>query len=409
MTRPDKGRGVVILDKSVYLERMEELISDPGKFLEISEPIFKFTLRIEDKINNYLRKLKKLCLITEDLYKQLFVSGGGPGVLYGLPKIHKPDFVSNFKFRPIFSAINCPSFNLSKFFVKILEPLTRSEYTLENSKSFVEVITKFGNADSYTMASFDVENLFTNIPLTETINICLNSLFPLSSSSVLGLKREFFQKLLELATCNSYFKFNSKFNHQIDGVGMGIPLGPTLANTFMCFYEKIWLRDCPDDFRPILYRRFIDDTFLLFRDSAHVNKFYHYLNQKHPNIKFTKEIESNKSLSFLDVEIVKSNNAFATNVYRKPSFTGQGFSFHSFCPFNVKIAVLKTYLHRAYDICSTYVSLDREFSFFRSYLMNNGYLSRTIYHLNPYHPNILYIVGVHFLYIIQYLLQFIVI
>ena len=409
MTRPDKGRGVVILDKSVYLERMEELISDPGKFLEISEPIFKFTLRIEDKINNYLRKLKKLCLITEDLYKQLFVSGGGPGVLYGLPKIHKPDFVSNFKFRPIFSAINCPSFNLSKFFVKILEPLTRSEYTLENSKSFVEVITKFGNADSYTMASFDVENLFTNIPLTETINICLNSLFPLSSSSVLGLKREFFQKLLELATCNSYFMFNSKFYHQIDGVGMGIPLGPTLANTFMCFYEKIWLRDCPDDFRPILYRRFIDDTFLLFRDSAHVNKFYHYLNQKHPNIKFTKEIESNKSLSFLDVEIVKSNNAFATNVYRKPSFTGQGFSFHSFCPFNVKIAVLKTYLHRAYDICSTYVSLDREFSFFRSYLMNNGYLSRTIYHLNPYHPNILYIVGVHFLYIIQYLLQFIVI
>ena len=72
---------------------------------------------------------------------QLFVSGGHPGVFYGLAKIHKPDFVSKFQFRPIFLYINCPSFKLSKFFVKILEPITRNEYTLENSKSFVEVIT----------------------------------------------------------------------------------------------------------------------------------------------------------------------------------------------------------------------------------------------------------------------------
>ena len=67
MTRPDKGRGVVILDKTVYVRKMEQIISDPQKFLEITEPIFKFTLRIEDKINNFLRKLKKLSLI--NMYK----------------------------------------------------------------------------------------------------------------------------------------------------------------------------------------------------------------------------------------------------------------------------------------------------------------------------------------------------
>ena len=81
--------------------------------------------------------------------------------------------------------------------------------------------------------------------------------------------------------------FDREVYKQIDGVAMGSPLGPTLANIFLCFCEQIWLDNCPVEFKPVIYRRFVDDTFLLFRSKEHIEKFRLYLNCQHPNIKFT--------------------------------------------------------------------------------------------------------------------------
>ena len=91
---------------------------------------------------------------------------------------------------------------------------------------------------------------------------------------------------------------------------MGLPLGPTFANIFLCHWEKIWLRDCPQEFKPILYKRYLDDTFLVFKSPEHVDKFLIYLNSKHRNIKFTADIENNNKLAFLDVLIDKNNDKF---------------------------------------------------------------------------------------------------
>ena len=84
---------------------------------------------------------------------------------------------------------------------------------------------------------------------------------------------------------------------------MGSPLGPTLADVFMCHFENIWLENCPSHFKPIVYRRFVDAALLLIRSKDHVDKFRNYLNKQDKSIKFTSEIEENGSLSFLDVKI----------------------------------------------------------------------------------------------------------
>ena len=89
---------------------------------------------------------------------------------------------------------------------------------------------------------------------------------------------------------------------------MGSPLGPALANVFTCHFENIWLESCPAHFKPVVYRRFVDDTFLLFRTKDHVENFKNYLNKQHKNIKITSEIEENGSLSFLDITITRENN-----------------------------------------------------------------------------------------------------
>ena len=62
---------------------------------------------------------------------------------------------------------------------------------------------------------------------------------------------------------------------------MGSPLGPALANGFLCYHEKIWLQNFPFEFKPVIYRRDVDDTFLLFRSEHHIEKFQNYLNRQH--------------------------------------------------------------------------------------------------------------------------------
>ena len=378
VTRPDKGRGVVLLDKDKYVEKMNNIISDETKFSEIKEPIQVYSLRVEDKINNFLRKLKNMYLLNEQTYKSLFVTGSGPGILYGLPKTHKSDFAVSYHLRPIFAAYNCASYKLSKFLVPVLSPFTTNDYTVDNSFTFCQKISAVQNADNLFMTSFDVENLFTNIPLHETITICLDYLFPDDSSNVLGLSRKLFKTLLELSVLNSFFLFNSKLFRQTEGLGMGLPLGPTFANIFMSFNEQIWLNECPEHFKPIFYTRYIDDTFVHFKDKSHYKLFLDYLNSKNKNIKFTVETESSNSLSFLDVSVSRLNNKFITSVYRKPTFSGQGISFFSFTPFLFKLNAIKTLIFRSYTICSSYHAMHSEFDFLRNFFISNGFPSNLI-------------------------------
>ena len=149
------------------------------------------------------------------------------------------------KFRPILSPINTPGYNLARFLIPILEPLTHNEFTIKDSFSFAKVITT--NDSSLYMASLDVESLFTNVPLNETINSCVSD--PHNENLYNGKvsKRDLFKRL-ETATSESSFIFDYLLYKQIDGVAMGSPLAPTLANAFLCHYKKEWLDNCPIHF-----------------------------------------------------------------------------------------------------------------------------------------------------------------
>ena len=67
-------------------------------------------------------------------------------------------------------------------------------------------------------------------------------------------------------------------NDQIDGVAMGSPLAISLANLFMCALEKRYLDDCPLQFKPIVYRRYVDDTLCLFKNEEHADMFLNHIN-----------------------------------------------------------------------------------------------------------------------------------
>ena len=185
--------------------------------------------------------------------------------------------------------------------------------------------------------------------------------------------KDSFRKLLELATLDSHFFFNGEIYKQIDGVAMGSPLGPTLANVFMCHMERKWLSLCPKDFKPVMYKRYVDDTFLLFNSNSHVNLFLHFLNSQHPNISFTSECEVDGILPFLDIKIKRDLVKFRTSIYRKPTFTGLMSKFYDFSPKEYKENLICTLVCRAFRICSDYFAFDEEVKTLKGVLQGNGY------------------------------------
>ena len=110
------------------------------------------------------------------------------------------------------------------------------------------------NPEEDIVVSYDVTALFTNVPLSETIDILVDKAFTndwFNQTYDLNLEKEELTQLLEVATTNQLFQFDGQLYEQTDGVAMGSPLGPLMANVFMCHLEDKLARD---GMVPSLYR-----------------------------------------------------------------------------------------------------------------------------------------------------------
>ena len=151
-----------------------------------------FAINQEKRAKNIFKKLVASNSISEETRRSLKPVGTRSGITYGLRKVHE-DIIDNCpSFLSILSEINTFTYKLAKFLVPILKSLTSNEYMVtvkQDSQFFV------GN--------LDVDFLFTNFPLEETIDICLNTLF--ENMEKVGLSKIEFKKLLSLATKETYF------------------------------------------------------------------------------------------------------------------------------------------------------------------------------------------------------------
>ena len=133
---------------------------------------------------------------------------------------------------------------------------------------------------------------------------------------------------------------------------MGSHLGPTLANTFLCHYDKIWLNEWFTQFKPVVYKRYIDNIFVLFNSKEHLKFFVNYMNLKQKNIKFTFETEDSNNFSFLDIRITRQNKRFLTLKFCKATFSGVFPNYNSFIFDTYKIGLVHTLLFWFFKICS---------------------------------------------------------
>ncbi|XP_023718596.1 uncharacterized protein LOC111870496 [Cryptotermes secundus] len=167
-------------------------------------------------------------------------------------------------------------------------------------------------------------------------------------------------------------KVDDKFFQQKDGMAMGNSLSPIVSNIFMEHFEKLALDSAP--YKPSVWLRYVDDTFVVWpHGSERLQTFFDHLNSLRPSICFTMETESNNAISFLDVLVIREKTALATQVYRKPTHTGQYLNFNSNHPPHVKRGLIKSLHDRASTICQDRRDLAREINNLRHDLQLNGY------------------------------------
>ena len=216
-----------------------------------------------------------------------------------------------------------------------------NEFIVKNSFDFAEEVFNYDH--NLYMASLHVVSLFRNISLEETIKNCVKVLFCNNFYSGKLSTKDLYE-LLKLATTKLSFIFDNKLYKQIDGVAMGSPLGPTLANVFLYHYEKIWLNKYPSQFKLVVYRRYVDDIFVLFKSKEYSKLFFNYINSQHKNLKFTFETEDFNNFSFLDVKITRKNEWFVTSTFRKATFSGVFTNYDSFIFDTYKTDLVHTFL-----------------------------------------------------------------
>ena len=166
-----------------------------------------------------------------------------------------------------------------------------------------------------------------------------------------------------VATTDQLFQFNGVLYEQKDGVAMGCPLGPLLANVFMCSLEEK-LHD--KDAMPEFYKRFVDDSCSLMPSTDAATDFLVTLNELHPFISFTMEIAVDGKLPCLGMLLRKSGTVLTTEVYRKPTDSGLLLHFRSHVDNRYKDGLVRTMIDRAAKLSSTKQAFAKECGKLRS-------------------------------------------
>ena len=153
---------------------------------------------------------------------------------------------------------------------------------------------------------------------------------------------------------------------------MGSTLSPIIANLYMEAFEKQAINTALHP--PTLWRRFVDDTFVIIKKTQE-DSFFEHINAIDDKIQFTKEARrSDGSMPFLDTIVtINGDGTLNTKVYRKPTHTDLYLQWDSHHAIAAKYSVINTLHHRARAVCSNKQLLKEEEDHLQKVLTENKY------------------------------------
>ena len=194
--------------------------------------------------------------------------------------------------------------------------------------------------DHEIMVSFDVESLFTNVPIEGAVQAALQKLESdptLSDRTTLTPAQ--IVNLLDFVLRSTCFQYNESIYEQREGAAMGSPVSAVILNLYMETFEEQAIESAPS--KPKIWKRYVDDTFTNL-DRDRVDSFLQHLTSQQPTIRFTMETENDNKIAFLDASVSREpDGRLTTSVYRKPTHTDQYLAYDSHHPQSIKRGIVK--------------------------------------------------------------------
>ena len=199
----------------------------------------------------------------------------------------------------------------------------------------------------------------------KSIHVCANLLFDKYKIG-LPVDKQTFIELAVLASCNVVMSTAQGFYRQTDGLAMGSPCAPLLANGWLSQYDS----SIQDNAR--IYFRYMDDIIREINSSKFETKLEE-INSLHESLKFTGEKEKDKSIPVLDTRLINNEGTLTATWYFKPSDTGLIMNFHALAPSKYKRATVIGFVHRIYRACSNWTNFHESIERAKNILVKNQY------------------------------------
>ena len=357
--RADKSSIYVILDRDVYFNKLDSILSDTSKFKVITKDP---TNQLKVKANKLIDSLNS---VQGDIKIDKIVGDFTPGYAYGNVKIHK----HGKPLRPIISQCPTPTYQLAKTINKIISPYIPNKFSIKSPSDFIDILHSTNTEG--IIASLDVDSLFTNVPIDPTIDIIIKHVYHHPTLPQPKIPQNILREFLSICTKESPFRSPTGTLYlQIEGVAMGSPLGPTFAGFYMGDLEYNVFNNHYT--KPSIYVRYVDDIFVQINNSDELTDIKELFQEKSV-LTFTYELHTNNILPFLDISVNSTNTGFKTSIHYKPTDHGRCLNADGNCPDKYKLSVINNFIHRAYKYSQTWESFHNEITHIKQTLINNNY------------------------------------
>ncbi|XP_066929990.1 uncharacterized protein [Clytia hemisphaerica] len=359
----DKGIGICVMNKETYNKKLDDIIKLPqfNKVLPKRKNEKNPTMKEEEVIVEKLKSLLSENKISEKLFDDIKPIGSQPPRLYGLAKIHKPLI----PLRPVLSMPGSAYYKIAK---KVADWLSVVEECQINtsSQSLSQSLKEITLENDEEMISFDVVSLYTNVPVDEAITHCAAELLYGDRYPHPPVSKDTFVELTKLCSLNVLMLTPRGYYRQTDGLAMGSPPAPYLANGWLSQFDGKIKGEAQ------IFGRYMDDILRNIKTNQIENKL-NEINEFHPNLKFTCEREDKGSIPFLDMKIIHSGNELTSTWYTKNTDTGLTMNFHALAPIKYKKSNVTGMVYRIHRACSTPENFKSSIEKAKSILRKNQY------------------------------------
>ena len=364
----DKGVGICLMKKEDYCSKLNDILQLP-QFQKVEKgrkneknPL----LKEEERIVEALKTLRDDGKIERTLYKKLKPRGSQPARLYGTGKVHK----TTVPLRPVLSMPGSSYFKIGEQVAEWLSKVPECKINC-SSKAIADKLSEIKLGEDKELISFDVVSLYTNVPVNEAIEVCANLLYN-GVNEAPPVDKETFIALAKMSSCNVLMSTHDGYYQQVDGLAMGSPPAPHLANGWLSKYDP----DIAEGSR--MYFRYMDDV---IRDikTRRVEEKLAEINNLNPALDFTAEREQREvgerksNITVLDLKIINDAGNLSSTWYSKPTDTGLVLNYHALAPRRYKKSVVAGFVARIHRACSTWEHFHQSLEKAKVILENNQY------------------------------------